>query len=152
MKKKPLVRVMNVLSLLLLAGVTVWLCLIWGEIPSQVPLHYNAAGQIDRWGGKGTLIALAAIAWVMYGLLTLVERIPGAWNTGVKITEENRERVYALLGHLLSTLKGILCAMFVWILAAAARCQPLSVWFLPLALGAVFGDMLYWFVRVFRAR
>lgn len=152
MKKKPLDRAMNVLSLLLLAGVTVWLYLIWGEIPSQVPLHYNAAGQIDRWGGKGTLIALAAIAWVMYGLLTLVEWIPGAWNTGVKITEENRERVYALLGHLLSTLKGILCAMFVWILAAAARCQPLSVWFLPLALGAVFGDMLYWFVRVFRAR
>ena len=152
MKKKPLVRVMNVLSLLLLAGVTVWLCLIWGEIPSQVPLHYNAAGQIDRWGGKGTLIALAAIAWVMYGLLTLAERFPGAWNTGVKITEENRERVYALLSHLLSALKGILCAMFVWILAAAALCQPLSVWFLPLALGAVFGDMLYWFVRVFRAR
>ena len=152
MKRKPLDRAMNGLSLLLLAGVTAWLWLIWGDIPAQVPLHYNAAGQIDRWGGKGTLIALAAIAWVMYGLLTLVEQIPGAWNTGVKITEENHERVYALLGHLLSTLKGIVCAMFVWILAAAARCQPLPAWFLPVVLGAVFGDMLYWFIRVFRAR
>lgn len=152
MKKKPLDRVMNALSLLLLAGVTVWLCLTWGSIPAQVPLHYKAAGQIDRWGGKGTLMALGAIAWALYGLLTAAERFPGTWNTGVKITEENRERVYALLGHLLSTLKGILCAMFVWILAVAARCQPLSAWFLPLVLGAVFGDMLYWFIRVFRAR
>ena len=152
MKNKPLDRVMNVLSLLLLAGVTVWLCLTWGEIPGQVPLHYNAAGQIDRWGGKGTLIVLAIIAWGMYGMLTAAERFPGAWNTDVKITEENRERVYALLGHLLSTLKGILCAMFVWILAAAARCQPLSAWFLPVVLGAVFGDLADWFIRVFRAR
>lgn len=151
MKKKPLDRAMNVLSLLLLAGVTVWLCLIWGEIPSQVPLHYNAAGQIDRWGGKGTLIALAAIAWVMYGLLTLAERFPGAWNTGVKITEENRERVYALLGHLLSTLKGILCAMFVWILAAPPS-AGLCRYVFPVVLGAVFGDLADWFVRVFRAR
>ena len=39
MKKKPLDRVMNALSLLLLAGVTVWLCLDWGSIPAQVPLH-----------------------------------------------------------------------------------------------------------------
>ena len=106
MKKKPLDRGMNALSLLLLAGVTVWLCLTWGSIPAQVPLHYNAAGQIDRWGGKGTLMALGVIAW----------------------------------------------AMFVWILAAAARCRPLSAWFLPVVLGAVFGDMLYWFIRVFRAR
>lgn len=152
MKKKLLDRGMNALSFLLLAGVTVWLCLTWGSIPAQVPLHYNAAGQIDRWGGKGTLMALGVIAWVLYGLLTAAEQFPSAWNTGVKITEENRERVYALLGHLLSTLKLVICAMFVWILAAAARCRPLSAWFLPVVLGAVFGDMLYWFIRVFRAR
>ena len=152
MKKEPLDRAMNGACLLLLAGVTAWLCLTWGSIPAQVPLHYNAAGQIDRWGGKGTLMALGAIAWVLYGVLTAVERFPGAWNTGVKITEENRERVYALLGHLLSTLKLVICAMFAWILAAAALCRPLSGWFLPVMLGAVFGDMLYWFIRVFRDR
>lgn len=152
MKKRPLDRTMNVLSLLLLAGATAWLCLTWRDIPSRVPLHYNAAGQIDRWGGKGSLVALGVIAWGLYGMLTAAEQFPGAWNTGVKITEENRERVYALLGHLLSTLKLVICAVFVWILAAAAGCRPLPVWFLPLVLGAVFGDMLYWFARVFRAR
>ena len=152
MKKHPLDRWMNRLSLLILLGTTVFLILYWGRIPAQVPMHFNAAGEIDRWGDRSTLLIPPVISWLMYGLMTVVEQIPSAWNTGVRITEENRERVYALLGHLLSTLKLLVIAMFTWIILWCALACPLPGWFLPVVLGAVFGDMVYWLIRVLRAR
>ena len=152
MKKHPLDKLMNRMSLLVLLGTALFLALYWWHIPQEVPMHFNAAGEIDRWGSKAELLILPVIAWLLYLLMTVVEQFPGAWNTGVKVTEENRERVYALLGHMLSTLKFLIMVMFAWITLWCALAKPLPVWFLPVVLGAVFGDMIYWLVRVFRAR
>lgn len=152
MKKSRLDQTLNRLCLLILLGTAGFLALYWKHIPQEVPMHYNAAGEIDRWGSRGELLALPVIAWLLYGFLTVAEQFPGAWNTGVKVTAENRERVYALLGHLISTLKLLMTAMFAWIIVQCALALPLPGWFLPVVLGAVFGDMLYWFVGVFRTR
>lgn len=152
MKKHPLDKLMNRMSLLVLLGTAVFLVLYWKDIPQKVPMHFNAAGEIDRWGSRAELLILPVISWLMYGLLTVVEQLPGAWNTGVKVTEENREQVYAFLGHMLSMLKLLIMVMFTWITLWCALARPLPAWFLPVVLGAVFGDMIYWLVRVFRAR
>ena len=152
MKKTSLDRWMNRLSLLALAGTAGFLLLSWRRIPGRIPMHYNFAGEIDRWGGKWELLALYGLGWLVFLLLTAVERRPGVWNTGVTITPENRERVCALLGNLLSTLKALLCGLFAWITVWSALAWPLPVWFLPAALAAVSGDLIYWFVRVFRAQ
>ena len=152
MNKHPLDKLMNRLSLLVLLSSAVFLALYWKSIPPEVPMHYNAAGEIDRWGSRAELLILPVIAWLLYGVMTVVEQFPGAWNTGVKVTAENRERVYALLGHMLSTLKLLVMVLFAWLTLWCALARPLPVWFLPVVLAAVFGDMLYWLVRLFRAR
>ena len=152
MKKTSLDRWMNRLSLLALAGTAGFLLLSWRRIPGRIPMHYNFAGEIDRWGGKWELLALYGLGWLVFLLLTAAGRSPGAWSTGVKITPENRERVCALLGNLLSTLKALLCGLVAWITVWSALAWPLPVWFLPAALAAVSGDLIYWFVRVFRAQ
>ena len=152
MKRHPLDKLMNRLSLLALLGTAAFLALYWSRIPAEVPMHFNAAGQIDRWGSKAELLVLPVIAWLMYLLMTVVEQFPSAWNTGVKVTAENREQVYALLGHMLSTLKLLVMVMFAWITLWCALARPLPVWFLPVVLAAVFGNMAYWLVRLFRAR
>lgn len=152
MKRSSPDKFLNRLCLLILLGTAAFLALYWQYIPSEVPMHYNAAGEIDRWGSKAELLILPVIAWLLYGMMTVVEQFPGAWNTGVKVTEENRERVYALLGRMLSTMKLLITAMFAWITVWCALARPLPVWFLPVVLVAVFGDMAYWLVRVFRAR
>lgn len=152
MKKHTLDQLMNRLSLLLLLGTAVFLVVYWRRIPEEIPMHFNAVGEIDRWGSKAELLILPVITWLMYGLLTVAEQIPSAWNSDIKMTEKNREQVYALLGHLLSTLKLLVIAMFTWIILWCALTMPLPAWFLPIVLGAVFGDMVYWLVRLIRAQ
>ena len=48
MRRYLLDRLMNWLSLLLLLGTTVFLVVSWPRIPSEVPMHFNALGEIDR--------------------------------------------------------------------------------------------------------
>lgn len=45
-------------------------------------------------GKKSEMLLLPVMAWLLYLLLTVIERFPKIWNTGVTVTEENRERVY----------------------------------------------------------
>ena len=45
-------------------------------------------------GSKGELVILPIIGWLMYIFLTVIENFPQIWNTGVTVTEENKDRVY----------------------------------------------------------
>ena len=87
-----------------------------------------------------------------YGLLTVVEQILNSWNTGVKGAGENRAQIYILLAHLISTQKLLFMAMFACVTLCCALTLPLPVWFSPLILGLVFGDMAYWIVRLILAK
>lgn len=46
--------------------------ILWNKLPAEVPMHWNLAGEVDRWGSKATLVfgmpsLIAAIQWL--GLL-----------------------------------------------------------------------------------
>ena len=127
MKKQPLDRWMNRLSLLMLAGTAVFLAACWHRIPARVPMHFNSVGEIDRWGARAELLILPVISWLMYGLLTVAEQFPGAWNTGVKVTAVNRERVYALLAHMLRARRVLMAGVFAWLTVWCALARPLPV-------------------------
>jgi len=51
----------------------------WNSVPDRLPIHWNAAGQVDRWGGKGSgLLMMPIIALVCYLTMALVPRIDPA--------------------------------------------------------------------------
>lgn len=53
----------------------------WATLPDTVPVHWNAAGQVDRVGGKVELLALPAAAIGSYFLLRYLPRLdPGRAN------------------------------------------------------------------------
>ena len=88
--------ILNGLCLIILVSTILFLILTWSKIPDKVPMHYDFAGNIDRWGSKLEILILPIITWIMYVFMTIIEKFPEAWNTGVKVTEENIERVKKL--------------------------------------------------------
>ena len=92
MKIKPTAAdvIMEILSLVLMIGVSLYIFIRWSSIPDKIPMHYNFAGEIDRWGEKGELLFLIAIAWGIWLLITVTERFPKFWNTGVEVTEKRQ--------------------------------------------------------------
>ena len=134
--------------ILSLAGVLLYLAITWSSIPQEVPGHYNAMGQIDRITGKASLIAIPIITWVMYMGITAVERFPQIWNTGVAVTEENKDRVYRVLKDILKTSKLIVVLAFSYLTINTANAIPLSPWFTPVFLILIFGSLIIFAIKL----
>jgi uncharacterized membrane protein len=141
-----------IVSLLSLVGVAAYLILAWKTIPDQIPGHYNAVGEIDRWGDKSELIVLPIVSWLMYGLITLIERYPQIWNTGVRVTEENRTEVYRLLKSLIAVVKMFVLLMFGSLSVISSLGLNLPMWYLLAFLVVLFGTIVYFIVRLTRLR
>ena len=98
-------RVLGILSPVLLLGTIVFVLIRWPHLPDQIPTHFNLAGEVDGYGGRGILLAMPIFGLVMDAVLAIVGRFPKSWNTGTKITLFNRVRVYRLVRDLMAELR-----------------------------------------------
>jgi uncharacterized membrane protein len=142
----------NVICIGMLIGILIYLGLSWNSIPEKIPGHYNATGVIDRWGNKGELLIIPIIAWIMYIGITVIEKFPQIWNTGVQITEQNKERVYRILKDLIETEKVLMVAVFVFITINSSLSKGLPMWFLPVFLILMFGSLILFILKLVKAK
>lgn len=152
LKNNKIDWIIEIMCLTLLIGLTAYLIFHWGSIPDKIPAHYDWEGNIDRWGNKSDLIFLPMMSWFLYLLITGLQQVPLVWNTGVKITEENEERVYRTLKYMLETLKLIVVADLTYITVHSLMGKSLSGWFTMIVLVAVFGDLIFWIVRLYQVK
>lgn len=142
----------NVLCVVLLCGIIMYLFVSWSNIPESIPKHYNGQGVIDSWTDRSELIILACIAWAIYIGISVIERFPKIWNTGVEVTPENKERVYRVLKNMLVTEKLLVVLVFVVLLFYTANALPLPSFFTPAYLLGLFGSMLFFIIRLYKVR
>jgi uncharacterized membrane protein len=134
---------------LLLAGMFALAATAWSTAPNRIAMHWNLAGQVDRYGGRAEgLLAIPLLALAIYVLMILLPRLdPGRAN-------------YAAFGPAYSTLRllvlVVLAATYVllhlWMRGVHA---PIGIW-MPLIVGALFivvGNLLgkvrpNWFVGI----
>lgn len=151
-KRKKFDIILNILCWIILASTMLFLIITWSKIPDTIPMHYDSAGNIDRFGSKLEILVLPIIILIVYTFITIIEKFPEAWNTGVKVTEENKERVYSTLLHLISTIKFIMVGMVAYLTVHTALSLELSVWVTPVFVLAIFGNCVYWIWKLFRVK
>ena len=63
-------------QLVVIAGMLLAAAALWPIAPAQIPVHWNLAGQVDRFGGKiEGLLLLPLVAVAIYLLMLLLPRI-----------------------------------------------------------------------------
>lgn len=80
-----------------------------------LPIHYNAAGEIDGWGSRSFLWQLPLIATVFYAALTICERFYKKFNLPFKVTSNNATPVYRLSIRLVRHVKLVCIILFAYI-------------------------------------
>ncbi len=125
----------------------VFLVAMWGltiytffKLPTTIPIHFNASGQVDNYGNKSTLLILPILATIIYFGLTQLNKYPHIFNYMTKITEDNAVRQYTIATRMLRFLKLAILIIFSIVILFAylttiGLTNGLGVWFLPLTFG-----------------
>ena len=144
--------IVNIICLILLIGNVIYLISVWGSLPDQIPAHFDFAGNVTRYDSKRTLLLMPVFNWIIFISLAIIERFPNMWNTGVKITEKNKERVYGICRNMIITLKLITVVIFLFISVHQTTGTNLPGWYLPVLLSVIFGPLIFFIIKLFRER
>ncbi|WP_395016205.1 DUF1648 domain-containing protein [Robinsoniella peoriensis] len=138
----------NMLCLIMIIGTAIYLIVNWTNIPENVPMHHNFSGEVDRFGNKSEMIILPILTVIMFSFMSVVEHFPQLWNTGSKVTDKNKEYVYRILKNMITTLKLIVVCVFTYLTMQTALVIELPSLFLPAFILILFGDMLFWILKL----
>jgi hypothetical protein len=156
----PRSRLEMALELAAVAGLLffAWMLVdFWSDLPGRVPVHFNAAGQADGWGGRGGTLTLPVVGLVLYIGLSLLGRYPHIYNYPFKLTRQNVERQYRAARALLAALKAEIVWLFAYITwrtiqTAMGDAGGLGRAFLPVLLAVLFGTLGIYFYLARRIR
>ncbi|MFJ7669148.1 DUF1648 domain-containing protein [Lysinibacillus sp. NPDC097195] len=108
----------------------------FGNLPEEIPAHFNGAGEVDRWGSKIEVFILPGIGLIMWIFLGLLEKAPHLHNYPTRLNEGNVEAFYLNSRKLCNELKNFSVILFAilsceMILVALGKLDDLGWWFLP---------------------
>lgn len=138
-------------------GAIVFLVASWSSIPDQVPGHYNALGEVDRWGSKYELFILPIIGVFLWLMMGILERFPHVHNYPERINESNAEAFYLTSRQVLNVTKNICLILFGFIMIQSIRvalgwATTLGGWFIVVFLVATILPSIYGLIKFNRIK
>lgn len=144
----------NSVSALIFVWLLAFLFVQYGSLPDQVPVHYNGAGKVDRWGGKAELFILPIIGAVLWISMTILEKYPHSYNY-LNLTKDNAKLQYKNGRLMVNVLKNEMLILFSFISfqnvqIASGVAENLGFFFMPITLTVIFGSVLFFTMRMLR--
>ncbi|MTH52819.1 DUF1648 domain-containing protein [Bacillus mangrovi] len=136
-------QIWDVIGYFFYIGSIIWMAFHWNALPEQVPGHYNAIGEVDRWGSKWELLILPFVGLFILLTMQVLEKYPETHNYPQRLNESNAEAFYLLSRKLVNQLKNICLIVFALIIyesitIALNQDWHLGIWQLPVILGGTF--------------
>ncbi len=141
---------LEIITILLLLTMLLNLNLSWSNVADKIPGHYNAAGQVDRWGHKSELLFVPIMSAVLYVLVTVIGFFPALWNVPMAITEQNRNKLYNCMRDMICVLKLEMVLTFLYISYESIKVKQLSPYFTLISLGGIAVTITYFIVRMYQ--
>jgi hypothetical protein len=150
------INALTILGLLVELGLAIW---GFASLPDRIPIHFDAAGEANGWGGPGWLLAMPAISATTVVPLLFLQRFPHVYNYPWAITPQNAPRQYRLARRLLAgvALASMLVMSLVLLTILDAARAPEAVgsnrgWLFPLVLLLPLVPLAIYFPAARRAR
>lgn len=130
--KTILEKLANIIGIASIVMMILYIALNWSTLPDTVPIHFNAAGEVDGWASKWSIFMLPIIATALYIFLEAMERRPHTHNYPARLTEQNAAQFYKESCQTLNLTKNIATTMLAYIgirtvLVALEKVQGLGI-------------------------
>ena len=150
-RKMQIYKKLHILSLMIGMFSIVCPVIFWSKIPERIPMHYNAAGKIDNWGEKSTLILLFFVVVLMMGMMSIVIYVvKSSMDSRYSTTQE--KSVMPMVYQVMVFMNLMMQVMFAYVMFCCASCRELGIFFLPVFLAGIFLPMVYMIVKYRRLR
>ena len=150
-KKTKYCKIVNYLCIIILTVTFVFLMIQYLLLPDKIPMHYNFNGEVDRYGNKWEIWIAYIAGIILYFGLSVIERKPQYWNTGIKKKKKNKQRIYQLLYNMLITIKLQVVSLFM-IMSVFSSLQIGDFRINLLILGVIVITMILYFYKIFKAK
>jgi len=142
--KKAFYVAIEIFTVVLLIGMIMYLRFFWDNIPEEIPTHFNLLGKIDHYGDKKMIFLLPAIAWLIYGLMTLMQKYPKlyVWAKEPGQTTANHQ-LQMVVKDGITLQKGLFVGVFLYIFMHTVKQTSLNPVIMLFFLVAIF-SILFW--------
>lgn len=137
-----------------LIGITIILVLIfhvitsYTSLPDKIPGHFNAQGEITRYGSKAEILIMPTFGILMYIGLTLIQINPKVWS--VSSREDVETKVYHNLKSMIISLKVQLIGFFLYIAYNQIKGTNLSIDATIIFISIVLMTLVFFITRAYR--
>lgn len=142
-------------SLVLLIGSLVRVLMVYGSLPAIIPTHFNATGEVDGTGGKGTILFLAGMDVFVWLIVVVCQFFPQFINVPVVLLKRPAEEIVQGT-RVMINVTAILCvALFGYLLnntiaialGTAVALTGATIWIFLVAILAVTALYIFWLWR-----
>lgn len=112
MKSDKVLTLFNVLGVVSLFTIP---AIFYGDLPDQIPIHYNFQGEPDNWSGKKMIFFMPIIGSFLCLLMYYLKDKPELYNYPVPVTEENRAHLFVLGKEMILVLNVLIVFLFNYI-------------------------------------
>lgn len=150
-------KIADIIGVGILLLAILFIALNWSSLPDKVPMHFNGAGDIDRWGSKIELLVLPAIGIGLFIMMHIIEKKPHIHNYPERLNETNVEAFYTTSRKMLNLLKNIINILFAYciyeiILVAEGKTNSLSMFGMGIMLTVVFLIIIVGMIKMTRIK
>jgi uncharacterized membrane protein len=148
-------KMLILISTLCVIAMWVYLYIVWSNLPSIIPIHFNISGTPDRFGNKSSVFLLPIIGSIMHILLVVLSKMPHCFNYPVSVTENSAEALYKIGKQLILLLDMELSLMFLILLwediqSAIGNISGLGIGIMFISMAIIFGTVVYETIRMRR--
>lgn len=130
------------ISLLIGALTILFPIIFWSKIPDEIPMHYNAAGVVDNWSDKSSLILLFFVILMLMGVMSIAVYVVRV-NMGSKYSKEAEKSTMRVAYPIVVIMNLAVQIMFAYITFCSVTGRALGSMFLPIFLIATFAPLGY---------
>lgn len=143
--------------LIVLIGFSIY---AYSQMPDTIPTHFNLKGEPDNYGKKSTIFLLCGVAVGLFGLFTFILRSQydfGKYNYPIKVTPENKAKVYALSTRLMRVMLISIVVIFLLItveifLIATGKIASTGIWSMIMVLLLAIAPVVYFLGRMMKLK
>lgn len=150
--KKKVYMYLNILCVVMILVTIIIMIVSWNNIAEEVPTHIGVDGVVDETGDKKSVIMLPILNIIMFIMISVIEKFPSLWNIPIKVTEENKLKVYSITKSMIVAVKFVFTAMFSGLAISIINGAKYTALISAVSATIMFAIIIYSIIRILKCK